>query len=87
MESWIYTDGLADGEAKGMVRGKAEAVVDVLEGRGFVLKQEEREKILTCTELSQLRSWLLSASSIKKVADLFSPPKKAIKTPAGKKKH
>lgn len=62
---------------QGKTEGRAQAILELLEGRGVAVSQEQREKILACVELDTLRQWLLRAASAKTVEEVFSPtPKK-----------
>ncbi|WP_046468322.1 hypothetical protein [Allosalinactinospora lopnorensis] len=58
-----YGQGMAEGEAKG--------VVAVLAARGIPVSKEVRERILTCTDLDQVDTWLQRALTAKTVDDLF----------------
>jgi hypothetical protein len=50
-----------EGEATGEARGKAESILMVLEGRGLVVSDAQRQRILGCRDLDQLDRWLLRA--------------------------
>lgn len=63
-----YDQGQAEGEAK----GKIDAVLLVLDGRGVEVTDEARTRISTCTEIAQLDTWLGRAVVAVTVDDLFA---------------
>jgi hypothetical protein len=59
-------------EARGEAKAAAESVLQVLEARGIVVTEESRLRILSCSDLEVLRSWLKQAAvavSIEQVID------------------
>jgi len=64
---------LAEGEAKGEAKGKAEGAVEgtaqalltVLEARGFLVPAAERARIRACTDLTTLDRWIAQAVAAK----------------------
>ncbi len=60
--------GFAEGEAK----GKAEAVLLVLEGRGLSIASEQRERVLGCTDAATLDGWLKRAATVESAEQLFA---------------
>ncbi len=71
--------GKAEGEAKGKAEGKAEgeakglanALLLVLEARGFTLSANEVEMIRACRDVDTLAAWLRRAPTVAKPADVF----------------
>jgi hypothetical protein len=63
-----YLRGKTEGEA----RGEANAVLAVLEARGLVPTEQQRQRILDCTDLKQLNSWVRSAVTLVDVEELFA---------------
>ena len=63
-----YLRGKAEGEA----RGEAQAVLAVLEARGLVPTEQQRQRILDCTDLKQLNSWVRNAVTLVDVEELFT---------------
>ena len=57
----IAARNFAEGEAQGEAKGEAHAVLTVLEARGIPASAEIRERILACTDLAKLESWLRRA--------------------------
>ncbi|MEZ4453600.1 MAG: hypothetical protein R3B09_29360 [Nannocystaceae bacterium] len=66
-----YADGKAEGEAKGRTEGIAEALITLLEQRGFGVDDAERRRILECGDLDQLQSWLARVLTAKSLAEVF----------------
>lgn len=63
-----YDQGQAEGEAK----GKADSVLQVLEGRGIEVPDAARARISDCTDIAQLDSWLSRALVAVTVDELFA---------------
>jgi hypothetical protein len=53
-------------------RGQAEAILTVLKTRKLDVSDAERERIVTCTNLNHLKTWLRRAVRAEKTSDLFS---------------
>jgi hypothetical protein len=62
----------AEGEAKGQVRGRAKAIVRFLAARGLTVTQEQRDRILDCTDLETLDRWLDTAVVAASTDELFA---------------
>jgi hypothetical protein len=45
----------------------------VLDARGLKVDAETRQRIMACTELSQLKLWLRKAVSVQAAQELFEP--------------
>jgi hypothetical protein len=52
---------IAQGEAQGEVRGKAEALIAVLAARGLTVSPGQRERIVACGDIATLDRWLWRA--------------------------
>lgn len=66
----IYNEGMAEGEARGLVRGAAEASIRLLQRRGFTPDEPLVERIRQTKELSTLYRWLdrcLEAETLEQV--------------------
>lgn len=61
----------AQGEAKGKIKGEADALLLVLASRNFEVSEEIRRKILACTDIEQLQTWLWRAARAEKIAEVF----------------
>ncbi|WP_422771007.1 hypothetical protein ACN28C_30890 [Plantactinospora sp. WMMC1484] len=61
----------AQHEELGETRGEARAVLTVLEGRGVAVPAEVRERVLACTDLAQLDTWLRRAGNATTVDDVI----------------
>jgi hypothetical protein len=60
------------GQAVGEARGEANAVLAFLETRGLAPTEEQRQRVLACTDLEQLNSWVRRAVTLSDVDELFS---------------
>ncbi|WP_405140627.1 hypothetical protein OG589_27125 [Sphaerisporangium sp. NBC_01403] len=63
---------VAAGKAEGRVEGKAEALCIVLSGRGVLISDETRSRILAHKDLAQLDAWIQRAATAVVIEDLFS---------------
>jgi hypothetical protein len=52
-------------------RGQAEAILTVLRARKLAINDAERARIVTCTNLNQLKTWVRRAVRAEKTSDLF----------------
>jgi hypothetical protein len=50
---------------------KAEAVLDVLDARGIAVADAQRERVLACTDLDTLRTWVRRAATVTGADELF----------------
>ncbi|HEU4534929.1 MAG TPA: hypothetical protein VFS00_12455, partial [Polyangiaceae bacterium] len=69
--------GRAEGRAEGEVKGKADALLAVLEVRGLAITAEQRARIVECTDLAQLDTWVRRAVTVGATSRLFAPTKRA----------
>ncbi|MEV0823187.1 hypothetical protein [Nonomuraea rubra] len=75
-------EGIAEGKAEGRAEGRAEgqaeeaakSVLLVLNARGFDIPDDTRTMITTCTDLTQLHTWLTRAATAHTPQDLFTEP-------------
>ena len=65
---------VAAGEARGEARGRAEAIVQILEARGIAVSPAQRQKILSCTDVSRLDRWLTRAVVAAAVDEVTAEP-------------
>ena len=56
---------------RGRAAEKVADVLDVLDARGLVVTSEQRERILGCTGLETLKSWLRRAATVASADSLF----------------
>jgi hypothetical protein len=61
----------AQHEELGEARGEARAVLTVLEGRGVAVPADVRDRILACTDLAELDTWLRRAGTATVVDDVI----------------
>jgi hypothetical protein len=59
-------------EAKGRAEGEAGMLLRVLAARGFEVPAQVRERVLSCTDLSQLECWGDRAATAASLDDVFS---------------
>ncbi|SDH48792.1 hypothetical protein [Nonomuraea jiangxiensis] len=76
MQNYRYKSEFAEmlreeGRAEGMAEGEAMSVVKVLEQRGVPVTASVRERILACTDLELLESWLIRALKATSAEELF----------------
>ena len=59
------------GRLQGRAEGEATAVLAVLEARGIDVPDEARTRIVECTDLDQLDTWVRRAATAESIEDLF----------------
>lgn len=52
-----WLEGIAEGEVKGRVAGKAELVLKQLQLKGFTLTDGQRQRVLDCRDEAVLETW------------------------------
>jgi hypothetical protein len=62
----------SESQRRSFNEGKATAILDVLEARGLSVTQEQRERILACTDRDQLDRWVRKAVVIASTDELFA---------------
>jgi hypothetical protein len=65
--------GRKEGREEGLHEGERAALFEVLDARGLKVDAGTRQRILACTELSQLKLWLRKAVSVQAAQELFEP--------------
>jgi len=68
----IEAIGEARGEAIGEVRGEANALVVMLEARGFTVADADRERITGCDDVTLLRQWITRAVRANALDEVFA---------------
>ncbi|WP_437959433.1 hypothetical protein WME76_07130 [Sorangium sp. So ce119] len=58
--------------AKGMVEGKAQAVLALLDARGLKVPAEVRERVLASTDLAELDRWIRRAAVVSDARELLT---------------
>jgi len=61
-----------DGEAKGEAKGRAEDVISLLEMRGLAPTEEQRQRVVSTTDLAQLQLWFRRAATASTAAEVFA---------------
>ncbi|MBK8480613.1 MAG: hypothetical protein IPL40_05500 [Proteobacteria bacterium] len=67
--------GKAEGEAKGKAEGEAQALLRILAARGLAISEDQRARMLDCTNLPLLDAWIdraLEATTVVELLD-FEP--------------
>jgi hypothetical protein len=64
----IHDQGIAEGEA----RGKAEAVLKLLDARGLAPTDEQRQQVTSSTDPAQLDLWFDRAITASTAAEVFA---------------
>lgn len=59
------------GHEEGRAEGEARALLGFLEARGIGVPDDARERIMRCTDLDQLETWVRRAVTVSTVEDLF----------------
>jgi len=59
-------------EAAGEARGKAEAILSVLESRGLAVSADQRQEILRCADLACLDRWPRRAALAASTAEVIA---------------
>jgi hypothetical protein len=67
-----YAEGEAEGKAKGEAKGEADALLRVLEARGIAVPERQRELIMDCQDLSQLKAWLTRAATATSLGEVIA---------------
>ena len=65
-------EGEARGEAKGKAEGKAEDVLKLLDARHLAPSQEQRQRVTSCTDSTQLDLWFDRAITARTAAEVFA---------------
>ena len=68
--TWIALCKLRSIQAT-QAKGKAEAVLEVLEGRGVKVDDASRPRLLACRDADLLRRWLVRATTVGAVEEIF----------------
>jgi hypothetical protein len=68
----IHDQGIAEGEAKGKAEGKAEDVLKLLDARHLAPSQEQRQRVTSCTDSTQLDLWFDRAITARTAAEVFA---------------
>jgi Uma2 family endonuclease len=76
-------EGRAEGKAAGRAEGKAEAVLSILEARGVTVSDSVRARILGCSDLPTLETWLRRAVDARSADEVVADRPDASRSPAG----
>lgn len=65
-------EGRAEGEVKGRVEEAVDALLIVLESRGFTIDEDLRQRITTCQDLEQIHTWMRRAATASSLNEIFT---------------
>ncbi|MFF3376327.1 hypothetical protein ACFYXF_25660 [Streptomyces sp. NPDC002680] len=73
IEQWPpgYVERWAIGYAVGLAKGRAKAILTVLEVRRLPVSDDIRERVTTCADLARLDDWLDRVGAAERAEDLF----------------
>jgi hypothetical protein len=72
-ESYQFTGpSYLRGKAEGEAHGEAKALLAVLEARGLSPSEQQRQRMLDCTDLEQLNVWVRKAVTAVDVEELYA---------------
>lgn len=66
-------EGLKEGLEKGLHQGEQAALLEVLDARGLKVDEAARQRIMACTDLSQLKVWVRRAAIAESLSEIFEP--------------
>lgn len=64
--------GRTEGRTEGRALGQAMSVIEVFEARSLSISEEQRARILACTDLDMLTKWLKRAVTVASADELFT---------------
>ncbi|MCC6216079.1 MAG: Uma2 family endonuclease [Polyangiaceae bacterium] len=64
-------EGRVEGRVEGKIEGRAESVLAVLDARGLSVDEQQRARVLACTDVSRLDRWLRAAVTAAGVDELL----------------
>lgn len=67
----LFEETYLEGKAEGIVEGKAESILSVLEKRGIDPSQDIRDRITSCTDPDTLTLWFDRSLTATTAEDLF----------------
>jgi hypothetical protein len=65
--------GREEGRKEGLYEGEQAALLEVLDARGLAVDEGARQRIMACTDLSQLKLWLRKAVTVDSALEIFEP--------------
>ncbi len=68
----VRTEGRTEGLAEGRADGLAQAVLNLLAGRGIPVDEDTRARVGACRDPGQLDRWLLAAATAERADGIFS---------------
>jgi hypothetical protein len=65
-------EGHVEGKAEGLVEGEARSVLRILDARRLAPSEEQRQRVISCTDAAQLDLWLDRAITADTVDEIFA---------------
>jgi hypothetical protein len=62
----------SQGEARGEAKGEADALLAVLDVRGIGVPEDVRARVVGCTDVGQLRTWVRRAATASSIDEVFA---------------
>ncbi|MDC0669615.1 hypothetical protein [Nannocystis radixulma] len=67
-----WLEGIAEGEAKGIAKGKADLLLKLLQLKGFTLAADQRQRVLDCQDEALLDRWAGRVLTATRPDDVFA---------------
>jgi hypothetical protein len=74
MRHEMFGDHEAEWLAQGEAKGKRDALLSMLKGRGLPMTQAQRAAIRACADLAELDRWIAASGKVASVQELLAPP-------------
>lgn len=68
----FFSDSQRKSFDRGQLQGQAKTIVAVLEARELAISDEQRQRILECSDVSELDRWVRKAVTVKTTDELFA---------------
>ncbi len=68
----LRAEGRVEGRVEGQAEGEAKAVLRMLDARGIAVPEDVRERIIKCSDLDQLDTWVIRAATANTIENLFA---------------
>jgi predicted transposase YdaD len=65
-------EGHVEGKAEGLVEGEARSVLRILDARRLAPSEEQRQRVISCTDAAQLDLWLDRAITADTADEVFA---------------
>jgi hypothetical protein len=65
-------EGHKEGHKEGLAEGRAQAIITILDDRAIALEDADRQRVLGCTDMERLDTWLHRALRVATISELFA---------------